>query len=148
MTRSLSSTGTSIKLNNRAILAGLLAVFTLASLVTCGGLKGQFGFKRMVDEGYRKVSGVPELKRNETVEWAFAFENIDEPHSIGLFVMKKELVWVEVLKDTRNIVPGRSVVYGTIENYDEGRYRIILTEKENTIAEQEFVVYDSEEITE
>ncbi len=128
--------------------AGMAAI--IASLVAfsgCGKLKGQFGFRTMADDRYQKITGVPEFKKSDRVDWVYVFNSVKGPHSIGVFVMKKELVWVEMIKDTRQIRPGRAILYGTIENYDEGRYKILLTEKNSLIDEKEFIVYDSEEDT-
>ncbi len=128
--------------------AGMAAVVVSALVLPgCGKLKGQFGFRTMIDDRYQKVAGVPEFKKSDRVDWVYVFNAVKGPHVIGVFVMKKELVWVEMVKDTRQVRPGNNILYGTIENYDEGRYKILLTENNSPVDEKEFIVYDSEEDT-
>ncbi len=130
-------------------MSAAMAAVVVSALILpgCGKLKGQFGFRTMIDDRYQKVTGVPEFKKSDRVDWVYVFNAVKGPRTIGVFVMKKELVWVEMIKDTRQIRPGNNILYGTIENYDEGRYKILLTENNSQIDEKEFIVYDSEEDT-
>jgi hypothetical protein len=126
----------------------LLRCIVLASLLAaagCGKLEGEFGFKAPFDDGFRKTEKIPEIKSGEKREWVFGFKALSEAHDIGVFILKKEVVWAEVTHYMQKVGPGNNVVYGAIENLAEGRYKIVLVKKKELIAEKEFLIYSDEE---
>ena len=126
----------------------LPAIFLIAGVMIlpgCGRLSGQFGFRTFFDQAYKKVKGVPEFRSNERVQWVFVFNEIKNKYSIGVIVQKKEIVWADVIKETKWISPERKIIYGTIENYAEGEYKILILEENKIIGVQKFLVYQNDE---
>ncbi len=121
----------------------LLAVFSASVLLVsgCGGLKGEFAVKRPFSDEYRRVTGIPEFSAAERVAWVYVFSKVTEEHTIGVILMKKELVWVDVSTRTERIDVMQKVIYGVIEGLEKGRYRQLITEKGKILGEMEFLVY-------
>jgi len=111
----------------------------------CGGLKGEFGFKRPHEDRFKKIEGIPEFVTGETIDWAYSFNDFKGEHVVGVTLMKKELVWVDVLVKSHTINESKKVIHGAFENLEEGHYRLILTEKGKSIEEKEFLVYGETE---
>jgi len=129
---------------------GITKVLVLTALLLflswgCGKLQGDFGFKSPFEESFRKVPGVPEINGGEPKQWTFVFKDLTDAHEIGVFIMKKEVVWVEVTHFTKKVNREGNVIHGVIEGFPEGRYKIVLVEKKELIAEKEFLVYNDEE---
>ncbi|HSV98209.1 MAG TPA: hypothetical protein VLM75_14900 [Spirochaetota bacterium] len=122
----------------------LLAVFaaSVLSWSGCGGLKGEFAVKRPFADEYHRVTGIPEFSAAERIDWVYVFSNVTEEHAIGVILMKKELVWVDVSVRTERIDVVQKVIYGAIEGLDKGVYRLLVAEKGKILGEMEFVVYD------
>lgn len=125
----------------------LYAVLTMALIVPmgCGGLKGEFAVKQPLADEYRRVDGVPEFPTDGHVDWVYAFREVKDVHTIGVILMKREIVWVDVNARTERIDPAQKVIYGAIEGLETGRYRLLIAEKGKIIGEMEFVVYDDSE---
>lgn len=141
---------TSIKLS-RIIRKKHVAAVMLAGIMIfpgCSKLSGEFGFRTFFDQAYKKVKGVPEFRSSERVQWVFVFKEVKDTHSIGIIVQKKEIVWADVVKETKVITPERKIIYGTIENYPEGEYKIIILEENKILGNQSFLVYQNDEDTE
>jgi len=124
---------------------GCIVIVLLAVAAGCAKLEGEFAFKNSFEEGYRKSAKTPEIKSGDRREWVFVFKELTKPHDIGVFILKKEVVWAEVTHYMKKVGKGDDVVYGTIENLPEGRYKIVLVEKKNLVAEKEFLIYSDEE---
>ncbi len=127
--------------------AALLAVFSMSLVFSagCGGLKGEFAVKRPLADEYRRVTGMPEFSTAGRADWVYVFNNVDEEHTIGVVLMKKEIVWVDVNVRTERIDAAQKVIYGAIEGLGKGRYRLMMAEKGKVIGEMEFIVYDDAE---
>ncbi len=121
-----------------AILLSIIILLTSG----CGKLEGDFGFKAPLDDSFRKATKTPEFRKEDRREWVFVFRDLSDEHEIGVFLMKKELVWVELLHFTRIVDKGDNTVFGTIEDLDEGTYKLMIVKKNDLIAEKEFLVYD------
>lgn len=128
----------------------LAAVFLSGLLIIsgCGKLSGEFGFRTFFDQAYKKVRGIPEFKNTERVQWVFVFKAVKDKRYVGVIVQKKEIVWAEVFKETKLITPERKILYGTIENYPEGEYKILILEENKILGQQDFIVYQNDEDTE
>ncbi|MDH7554004.1 MAG: hypothetical protein QHH74_10125 [Spirochaetota bacterium] len=59
--------------------------------------------------------------------------------------MKKEKVWVDIYSFYDTVYKNKPCIYGNIENYEAGTYKILIVDKGNTIAEKEFVIYNENE---
>ena len=120
------------------------AAYLFASLIFisgCGALKGEFGFRNPGDEAYRKLEGVPEFEKSKKIEWVFVFKKVRGTRSISVVLLKKELVWVDIDSRLENISESSNIIYGDIQNLDEGRYKIMISEGSGMIAEKEFAVF-------
>lgn len=124
-------------------IAVLLAVLVL--FPGCGGLKGEFAFRKPPEDIYKKVEGVPEFSAGDVVDWVYAVPEVSGSHVVGIALMKKEMVWVDVSVRTENLNETQKVIYGRIENLQKGSYRIVLAENGKIIEEKEFMIYDDDE---
>lgn len=125
-----------------------IALFTCMVLMLspgCKKLEGEFGFKAPFDDVYKKIAGVPEFREGDKREWTFVFREFTGTRDIGVFIMKKELVWVEVTHFMEKVRQEDRVIRGTIEDLREGRYKIAIVHKSDLVAEKEFLVYSDEE---
>lgn len=120
-----------------------LAVLLLFSsmFLSCGKLKGEFAFRNFGQEAYRKADGVPEFNKNKKIEWVFVFDKVSDKHQIGVVLLKKELVWIDIGVRRETINEKEKIIYGDIEDLDEGRYRILITCEGDVIAEREFIIF-------
>jgi hypothetical protein len=108
----------------------------------CGRVEGEFAIRRGDSDVYRKAEGVPEFSVDESADWAFVAPRVSGSHIVGVALMKKELVWVDVHVRNETLDPTRGTIYGKVENLEKGDYKILLAEKGKKIAEMEFIVYD------
>lgn len=128
-----------------ARLLSSVLIFLCATALQCAKLEGDFGFKLPFEDHYKKISKMPEFKANEKRDWVFVFKNVSESFEAGVFLMKKEIVWAEVTHYTQKVSREGNVVYGTIENLPEGRYKIVITSGKDFISEREFIVYSDDD---
>ena len=124
-----------------------LAIIVLALLVSCGKLKGEFAIKNAMDDNYRRITRSLEFAREDEIQWAYIFQNNKIRHKIGVIILKKELVWVEVTSYTSIIDINNNIVHGTIKDYPPGDYQIVLTDVENNnfIEKKDFLIYSRAE---
>lgn len=111
-------------------------------LLSCGRLEGNFAYKKQLDDHYRKMGARPQFHMDDRVKWVYVFEKFRGSHEIGVILLKKEVVWIDVLSWHETIRPKNNIIYGTIENFEEGEYKIILTENDKVFAEQHLLIYD------
>lgn len=113
-------------------------------LTGCSHPEGEFAFRSGIDNRFKRMDGIPEFPQQEKVDWCFAFKKDYGKRDIGVIVMKKEIVWVDVVKQRERIDSSKRVIFGTIEGYTKGRYKLILTDNNEIIGEKEFIVYSEE----
>lgn len=120
-------------------------IIVLSCLVftSCGKLDGTFAFKKKIDHHYRKMQAQPQFHKNESVQWVYVFKKFRGKHKIGVILLKKEVVWIDVLSWHDTINQRNKIIYGSIENFEAGEYKILLTEKDKMFAEQHFTIYDN-----
>jgi hypothetical protein len=123
--------------------AVLLAVLTgTMALASCGKLSGTFAFKKPIDDVYRKLPEIPEFSRDEVVDWVCVLKGVGKSDQLAVFLLKKELVWVELHSRLENVREGRAYIYGTIQDLARGRYKIMIAKESSVVGEQEFDIYD------
>ena len=113
--------------------------------LSCGNLTGQFAWKTADMDAYRQMSDDMEFASDKPVDWVFAFDGVRGIRYIYMVLQKKELVWVDIKKETIETDKTSPFVHGRIENLEPGEYQIVLAEKTKRIADTRFVVYDPEE---
>jgi hypothetical protein len=107
----------------------------------CVKLKGEFAFKKLFEDQYKKMDDPLGFEKNEKINWVYVFNDVKGVRSIGVALLKKEIVWVDISNKTEQISGLNKVIYGKIENLSEGNYKIILSQANELIAEREFVIY-------
>ncbi len=127
-------------------LTSWVVILLCVATLQCTKLEGDFGFKLPFDDHYKKISKIPEFKADEKRDWVFVFKNVSESFDAGVFIMKKEIVWAEVTHYTQKVSREGNVVYGTLENLPEGRYKIVITAGKDFISEKEFIIYSDDDI--
>ncbi len=121
----------------------LLFIF-IVLLAGCSRPEGEFAFRTDIDNRFKRLNGIPEFPQQEKVGWCFVFKKDYGERDIGVIVMKKEIVWVDVVQQRERIDSSKRVIFGTIEGYTKGRYKIILTDNNEIIGEKEFIVYSED----
>ncbi len=113
----------------------------LILVVSCSKETGTFSFKTIGDDRFIIKDDLCEFKQDVRVEWAFCFNKVSKQKKVGVVVLKKEKVWVDVYSFYDTVYKNKLCIYGNIENYEEGVYKILIIDKGNTIAEKEFIIY-------
>jgi len=135
-------------MNMRKIKAVLL-FFIAAALLSCGKPKGEFAFKLQEDKGYRKVMNTPEFDSAVEVDWIYTFDRIRGKVKLGVIILKKELLWIDILAYTDYADSEKRIVYGKIKGLDPGDYRLMITEitdnEQSIIDEVYFYLYSDRE---
>ncbi len=62
--------------------------------------------------------------------------------NIGVVLLKKELVWVDIRKDSVKLNKDSKVVYGNISNLTKGNYKIVIVNEDVIADEMEFEIYE------
>ena len=135
-------------MNMRGVKAVILLFFAVA-LLSCGKPEGEFAFKLQEDKGYRKVLNSPEFDSAVEVDWIYTFNRIRGRVNLGVIILKKELLWIDILAYTDYADSEKKMVYGTIKGLDPGDYRLMITEikdnEQNIIDEVYFYLYSDRE---
>jgi len=120
-----------IKINiklNRLLPFFLLFLSLSLFLCSCGKLKGQFAFKRPFDKGYRINPERLEFDSGKKLQWIYSFDKVSSRINVGVIILKKELSWVDVLSRADYVDAEKNIVYGSLEGYEPGDYKIVITE--------------------
>lgn len=128
--------------------APIILILFLAVL-SCGKPKGEFAFKLPEDKGYRKVIKQPEFDSAVEVDWIYTFDRFRGRMNLGVIILKRELLWVDILAYTDYADSEKRIVYGKLKGLEPGDYRLMITEitdsEQNTIDEIYFYVYSDRE---
>ena len=111
----------------------------------CVKLGGEFAFKKSVDDKYRKIDCPLEFEKTDKIKWVYIFNDIKRRYSIGVSLLKKEIVWVDISNRVVEIKPEDKIIYGDIEDLTDGTYKIILTESGKIIKEIGFIIFSDQE---
>lgn len=127
-----------------------LLIVTLLSLslllqAGCGKLKGDFAFKQADSDVYKRIDGTPEFRRSDAIDWVFQFQKVTSERQVSVVLLKKEIVWVEISAGIEKINKIKKSVYGTVEQFDEGTYKIVIAERGSIIDEKEFKVFTEDD---
>lgn len=115
-------------------------IIPLLIFVSCGKVKGEFAFQTPLDKSYKIRLERLEFNSAEEIRWIYKFSGYPGSRvNLGIIIMKKELGWVDVISMPDYIDEMKDIVYGTIQGFEPGDYRIIITE----IGEDESVIIDS-----
>ncbi len=109
-------------------------------------MKGEFAFRFPNDDRYKLIKDVPEFNKNLKIDWCFIFDRYYSKRKIGVVIMKKESIWVDVDNWINIIDKSNKMVYGIIENFEVGSYKILITDNEKIIAEKKFLIYEDDQI--
>jgi hypothetical protein len=128
-------------------LAGKFFIIITAAIILSGCLKqkGEFAFKKFVDDKYRTIDRLPEFEKDEKINWVYVFKEVRGPLSIVVTLFKKELVWVDISSRAENLSVTNKIIYGTIRDLSDGSYKIVLSSANNIIDEIEFAIFTEHE---
>ncbi len=133
------------KMHPKPITWNMVFILTLYLLIGCGKPEGQFAFRYAMDDRFKRIDGIPEFKRDQKIEWTFVFKRDYGNRDIGVTVLKKEIIWVEVISRLERIDNLKKIIYGRIEDLSDGTYKLLITEGDKVIAEKEFIIYSDNE---
>ncbi|MBN2402862.1 MAG: hypothetical protein JXN64_10740 [Spirochaetes bacterium] len=129
----------------RKIFSIVFAVFFMIISGGCSKPKGEFAFKKFTQDQYKRMHDPLEFEKSERINWVYIFKDVREVHNIGLGLLKKEIVWVDINSRVEQISEYNNAIYGKIENLSDGVYKIILSLENKVIDEREFVIYSDSE---
>jgi hypothetical protein len=133
----------------KKIISTLFFVF-FAVLLSCGRPSGEFAFKLPEDKGYKKPAVLPEFNSSDEVNWIYSFSSIRGHLKAGVILLKKELVWVDVLSYSDYADSEKTILYGKIQGLDPGDYRLMITEiledEQKVLDEIEFYIFTDDDI--
>ena len=118
----------------------IIICFSIAT-IGCVKLKGEFAFKNVFDDNYKRIDDPLEFGKSEKINWVYIFKQVKGVHEIGVSLIKKELVWVDVNNKAEQVSEANNVIYGKIENLADGTYKIVLSEEDKVVDECTFVIY-------
>lgn len=124
-----------------AILRVSVALIGFLLLVSCGD-KGEFAFKSFGMDTYRTMKSGMEFPSDARTDWLYKFPAIRGKRHYGVIMLKKELVWAEIAKEVQEAETERPCLYGTIQGLEPGEYKIMITQNNKLVDENEFVVFD------
>ncbi len=129
----------------------LLILLPIVLLLSCGKLKGQFAFQTPDDKGYKVNQSRFEYDSAKEINWIYQFDSVPgDRTNIGVIILKKELGWIDILTTSDYIDPLKSIIYGTLKEFEPGDYKIVLVEitpeGNKTIDEIEVYLYSDEEV--
>jgi hypothetical protein len=130
--------------SSSAFLACAAILFVTAG---CWGLNGTFAYKTLEMDSYRTMYDNMEFAADSPVDWVFKFSSSGKKR-IGVILVKHELVWAEVRKDTQEIEKEKPQVWGKIEGLSPGEYKIMITYNNDLVAEKPFIIYDPADLDE
>ncbi len=99
--------------------------------LSCSKPMGQFGFKYPMDKGYLVKPPRYEFDCNKKLLWIYSFPQLSSRIDIGIVIMKKKLFWVDVFTKKDYVDSEKKIIYGEMEGYEPGNYKIIITEIED-----------------
>jgi len=111
----------------------------------CTKIKGEFAYKKLIEDKYKRADGLLEFDKNEKINWVYVFKDLKDIYNINVALLKKELVWVDIATRTEKISRSNNIIYGIIENLSDGTYKIIISHSDTLIDEKEFVIYSEQE---
>lgn len=123
------------------------SLFLLLFLIVSGGCSkspGNFAYKTFEMDSYRRMKPMMEFAEGEHVDWVYVFSSASQK-PVGVIVMQKMAVWVDI--DTKRIVPelGNPNIYGTLVERGEGEYRIVIVRDNVQVDEIGYIVYPKKE---
>jgi len=129
----------------------LILFFAFSSvLLSCGKPSGEFAFKLPEDKGYKKEALHQEFNSADEVSWIYSFSSIRGRVKLGVVLLRKELVWVDVLSYSDYADSEKRRIYGEIKGLEPGDYRLMITEiNENdqvVLDEIEFYIFNDDDI--
>jgi hypothetical protein len=97
-----------------------LLLLCLAGLWQCSPVSGIFGYRLPGMDTFRRFDNDMQFSDAQPVEWTFVADKAADPRYVGVIILKKEVVWVEVFKEVRMINAANKAVFGRIEGYEPG----------------------------
>jgi len=128
----------------------IILIFFLLLPLACGKLKGEFAFQTPLDKSYKIRQERLEFNTADEIKWIYKFKTAPAKKiKLGVIIMKRELGWVDIISMPDFIDEMKSMLYGTIKDFEPGDYRIIITEiteDETTIIDKcDFYLFSDEE---
>lgn len=116
-----------------------LIILSLLLPLACGKIKGEFAFQTPLDKSYKIKQERLEFNVSDEIKWIYKITQAQSKKTkLGIIIMKKELGWVDIISMPDYVDEMKSIVYGTIKDFEPGDYRIVITE----ITEDETIIID------
>lgn len=108
---------------------------------SCGKITGDFAFRSGIDSRYKKIHDIPEFENQQKVDWCFILDGDPGKSKLFVYLMKKEIVWIDVDKRVEFLAKGEKIIYGEIIGLSPGTYKIKIADNKTVISEKYFSIY-------
>lgn len=122
----------------------IIVIISLFILSSCIRINGIFAYKDKYMDYYKKFENGISFNQKREINWVYKIDKISKKTSIGVVVLKKELVWIDVIKYSYTVDLLKPNVYGKIENLEPGMYKIVLMHENDMIDSINFKIYEDE----
>jgi len=119
-------------------IKSLILLLILVFLCSCKMQKGQFAFQTPLDKSFKINQARMEFDSSWDVKWMYKFTPVAKEVKLGILIMKKELGWIDVLSMPESINETKTIIYGSIKDFEPGDYKIVIT----VITEDETIILD------
>ena len=113
---------------NTKLNKSLIILTILLTLHACGKLKGEFAIKTGMGEKYIRIKKSLEFHKDKAYHWAYTLKKVSGKHKVGILILKKNIVWVEIIDERDFVSPQKTAITGTIKGLKPGNYKLILTD--------------------
>jgi hypothetical protein len=117
---------------------------TATLLLSACSSETKFAYKTFDMDTYRTLGRDFEFPADKPFDWVCRLGK-NPGERVTVIIQAKELVWVDVTKESQNFNKSDPFVHGHIEGLDPGEYRIVLVggNSAKAAAEFEFRLFDS-----
>ncbi len=120
----------------------LFFILLFLFLCSCDKVEGQFAYKSMEMDMYRKFPSGMEFNAAEKINWIFNIKKVSAERKVGVVLLKKELTWIDIDKYMYTVNMFQTKVYGEFVNLPAGEYKIVLLNNNFLISSVEFKIYE------
>ncbi len=124
----------------------LVLSFFITTTISCSRFSGNFGYKTETMDTYRLLKNGMEFESGQHVDWVYNIEKSGTGIDVGVVVLQKKAVWIDI--ESRNMKVGleNSRIYGEFQGQQPGEYRIVLIVKNKIVDETGYTIYSDNEL--
>jgi hypothetical protein len=122
----------------------ILFFILFAGSLSCSRINGSFGYKIGVMDSYRVFNNSAEFPQGAQISWVYSVDSVSSPNQIGVIILQKKAVWIDIESRTVTLDPETSRIFGEISTNEPGDYRIAIVMNKKIIDEVSYKIYNDE----